>query len=121
MTRSTVLDRVGLLDGQFFFCFEDIDFCIRVRSAGYRIVYLADARLTHAWGLSAKKAGPSLSRKFLSGYFYYLQKTHGFAFAYVMRALVSLKALLSIPVAVFRPGSMRTAIDTLRVCVGLRS
>lgn len=120
MTRSDVLDRVGLLDGQFFFCFEDIDFCIRVRSAGYRIVYLADARLTHAWGLSSKKAGPSLSRRFLSGYFYYLQKTHGYVFAYVMRALVALKALLSLPIAVFRPGLMRTAIDTLRICVGFR-
>lgn len=120
MTRSNVLDRVGLLDGQFFFCFEDIDFCIRVRNAGFRIVYLADARLTHAWGRSAKKAGPSLSRRFLAGYFYYLQKTHGYAFAYIMRALVALKALLSIPIAFFRPGSMRTAVDTLRICAGFR-
>lgn len=121
MTRREVLDRVGLLDAQFFFCFEDIDFCIRVRSAGYRVVYLANARLTHAWGLSAKNAGPSLSRRFLSGYFYYLQKTHGYVFAYIMRALVALKALLSIPIAVFRPGRMRTAIDTIRICAGFRS
>lgn len=120
MTRREVLDRVGLLDERFFFCFEDIDFCIRVGAEGYRIVYLAEARLTHAWGLSAKNAGPSLSRKYLAGYLYYLRKTHGPAFALLMRTLVGIKAILTIPIAVFRPGTLRTAIDTLRICAGFR-
>lgn len=120
MTRRDVLDRVGLLDDNFFFCFEDIDYCIRVRKNGYRIVYLADARLTHAWGVSAKKAGPSLSRQFLAGYFYYLRKIHGLAFACLMRALVALKAIVTMPVAVVRRRDVRTAIDTLRICVGFR-
>ena len=120
LTRREVLDRVGLLDERFFFCFEDIDYCIRVRAEGFRVVYLAGAKLTHAWGLSANNAGPSLSRRFLAGYFYYLDKTHGASFSILMRVLVALKSLLTIPVAVFRPGTMRTALDTLRICAGFR-
>lgn len=120
MTRREVIDRVGMLDERFFFCFEDIDFCIRVRAGGFRVVYLADAKLTHAWGVSAKKAGPSLSRKYLAGYFYYLRKTHGAVFALVMRVLVALKALLTLPVAIVRKGTLRTALDTLRICAGFR-
>lgn len=119
MTRREVLDRVGLLDDKFFFCFEDIDFCIRVRKNGFRVVYVADARLTHAWGVSAAKAGPSLSRKFLAGYFYYLWKIHGSSFAILMRALVALKTIVTMPIALVRRRNVRSAFDTLRICVGL--
>lgn len=48
MTRSDVLDRVGLLDDNFFYCFVEFNLCISVRRSGFRVVYVADACLTHA-------------------------------------------------------------------------
>lgn len=44
-----VLDRVGLLDERFFFGFEDVDFCLRSRSAGFESV-VSPARVYHDGG-----------------------------------------------------------------------
>lgn len=46
--RRTVWDEVGGMDAEAFpVAFNDIDLCLRLRAAGYRIVYRGDAVLTH--------------------------------------------------------------------------
>jgi hypothetical protein len=45
--RRSVLDRVGLLDDGYFMYLEDTDLCLRVRQAGYRVVYLPQAVAYH--------------------------------------------------------------------------
>jgi GT2 family glycosyltransferase len=47
--RRDVLDQVGLLDEGFWpGYYEDVDFCFRVREAGYEVWYAPEARLIHA-------------------------------------------------------------------------
>lgn len=43
---------VGLLDEQFFFYFEDLDWSLRFTEAGYRLRLVADAHLTHRVAVS---------------------------------------------------------------------
>lgn len=46
--RKEVLNQVGLLDEQFFpGYYEDADYCVRVRNAGYKIRYNPEAVLIH--------------------------------------------------------------------------
>ena len=40
-------DAVGGLDEGFAVAFNDVDFCLRVRKAGWRVVYTPYAQLTH--------------------------------------------------------------------------
>jgi GT2 family glycosyltransferase len=47
MTRRRVFDEVGEFDPAFPVDFNDVDYCLRVRQAGYRIVFTPYARLTH--------------------------------------------------------------------------
>lgn len=47
MTRRDVFDRVGPFDEAFPTDFNDVDYCLRVRKAGYRIVYTPYAQLYH--------------------------------------------------------------------------
>lgn len=47
MTRKNVVKKVGLLDEQFFMYGEDIDWCYRMKEAGYRIVYHPIVRAIH--------------------------------------------------------------------------
>ncbi len=54
MVRRSMLDKVGLLDEGFFLYCEDVDWCIRMREAGYRLYYLPEARITHYRGASTK-------------------------------------------------------------------
>ncbi|WP_374339063.1 glycosyltransferase [Methyloversatilis sp.] len=42
-----VLEDVGLLESSFFLNYEEIDYCTRVRAAGYDLLYAPDARLWH--------------------------------------------------------------------------
>ena len=45
--RRDTLDDIGLLDEDYFLYFEDIDFCLRARAAGYVVVYLPRAVAHH--------------------------------------------------------------------------
>jgi GT2 family glycosyltransferase len=47
MSRRAVFLEVGGLDEIFPIDFNDVDYCLRVRRAGYRIVYTPYARLVH--------------------------------------------------------------------------
>lgn len=47
MVKRDVLERVGLLDEQFFIYYEESDLCARIRKAGFRVVYQPRARLWH--------------------------------------------------------------------------
>jgi GT2 family glycosyltransferase len=54
MTTRAALDRVGPFDEGFFWGFEDVDYCQRLRRAGLRVVYYPHTSVTHAIGVSAR-------------------------------------------------------------------
>ena len=50
-----VFERVGLLDEDYFFSFEDLDFCLRAGRAGFRTVLVGGASVYHE---GARSVGP---------------------------------------------------------------
>lgn len=50
-----VLDEVGLFDERFFMYGEDIDLCLRIKRAGYRIYYYPEVAITHYKRQSSRK------------------------------------------------------------------
>lgn len=54
--RREVLDSVGLLDETFFLYGEDLDWCFRLRAAGWKIYYLPKTQIIHFKGESSKRA-----------------------------------------------------------------
>lgn len=55
LIKREVLDKIGALDENYFFGIEDIDFCYRLRQAGYRVVYYPEVRVFHHHQYSSKK------------------------------------------------------------------
>lgn len=53
--RRELLERVGLLDEDYYFYFEDTDYCFRARQAGYKVIYYPNSRLRHYVAASLKK------------------------------------------------------------------
>ena len=47
LVKTSVWDKVKGLDEAFAVAFNDVDFCLRVRDAGYRIAWTPYAQLTH--------------------------------------------------------------------------
>jgi GT2 family glycosyltransferase len=60
LVRKEVFERVGLFDERFFFSFEDIDFCLRARRAGFRSIVAGEAVAYHA---GSRSIGPRSPRK----------------------------------------------------------
>ena len=56
LIHRRAIDRVGLLDSNYFFSIEDVDFCRRVHDAGLRVAYFPMARLRHRVGGSSRHA-----------------------------------------------------------------
>ena len=61
-----VFDTVGLFDERFFVWFEEVDFCKRVRDAGFSVFYTPSARAIHVGGRSFAQLSP-LRRQWLFG------------------------------------------------------
>lgn len=47
LIRKQVFEKVGMLDTSYFFYGEDLDFDLRVRAAGMRLLFVSGARLWH--------------------------------------------------------------------------
>ena len=47
LVKRSVYEEVGGLEDEFQVAFNDVDFCLKVRKAGYLIVYDADVKLFH--------------------------------------------------------------------------
>jgi GT2 family glycosyltransferase len=58
LTKKNVIEKIGTLDGRFFMYYEDSDFCIRARKAGYSIIYQPRAVLHHKVSSSAEWDSP---------------------------------------------------------------
>lgn len=56
LIRRVVLEQVGLLDETFFAYYEDVDFCLRARQAGWETWYVPASRVEHYAGASAPPA-----------------------------------------------------------------
>ena len=52
LVRRSVYEALGGFDERYFLYFEEVDFCLRARRAGWRTLYFADARAYHRGGPS---------------------------------------------------------------------
>jgi GT2 family glycosyltransferase len=75
LIRRKALDEVGLFDEGFFYLYEDTDLCYSLKTAGWRILYLAEARVVHYGSASLKRRIRSeRDTIFLSSLMYYFKK-----------------------------------------------
>ncbi len=54
MVRRSAIDQVGLLDEDIFMFGEDIDWCWRIKEAGWKVFYLPEAVIYHIHGASSR-------------------------------------------------------------------
>ncbi len=70
VVRQAVIDEVGWMDEGYFMYFEDVDYCRRVRAAGWDIVHLPDARMVHLRGGTSDVKAATIAGKRRPAYFY---------------------------------------------------
>jgi GT2 family glycosyltransferase len=53
--RRSVMDKVGMLDERIIYFNEDVDWCLRIRQAGWKVVYLHSAEVIHWIGATRRR------------------------------------------------------------------
>ncbi len=77
LVRHEVYQQVGGLDEGFFMYSEEMDWCRRIRSAGWDVVYLPTATVIHHEGKSSEQVAPVRHIHFQSSKVFYFRKHHG--------------------------------------------
>ncbi len=62
LVRRTVVEQVGGFDEIFHMYHEDVDWCLRMVRAGWRIVFEPEAVVMHSWGQSSRKRWTDLEK-----------------------------------------------------------
>ena len=85
LVRKEVIDAVGLFDPRYFLYSEEVDFCRRVKQAGWKSTYFAHTTVVHLGGESAKSdavltsAGQQISALQVESEMLYYRKHYGVA------------------------------------------
>lgn len=75
--RREVLESIGGFDEDFFMYSEELDWCRRIKSAGWKIVYLPQARIVHHGGKSSEQIHAERHVHFQTSKVRYFAKHHG--------------------------------------------
>ncbi|MDX1664730.1 MAG: glycosyltransferase family 2 protein [Candidatus Promineifilaceae bacterium] len=77
MVRRAVVETVGLLDEEYFMYSEELDWCRRIRAAGWRILHQPAAVVVHHAGKSSEQAATDRHINFQRAKLRYFRKHHG--------------------------------------------
>jgi GT2 family glycosyltransferase len=88
LARHEVVQQVGGLDEQFFMYSEEIDWCRRIKDAGWKIYYVPSAQIMHYWRGSSSQNLPAMKAELYRSKFKYLRKHHGRGSELLLRIVV---------------------------------
>jgi len=92
LTRAEVIQRVGGFDEGFFMYCEEVDWCLRVKRAGWDVHYTPDAEIVHHAGASSRQNAGSMLIQLHRSRDRFFRKHYGTAFAEVARQIARLGA-----------------------------
>lgn len=110
IVRSAVLRQVGLLDDSYFMYSEEVDWCTRIRRAGWQIFWAPEARIVHYGGQSSRQVADAMFLQLYRGKIQYFHKhtSQATAGAYkVVLACATLARLAASPLALVEPEPAR--------------
>ncbi len=88
LVRREAYEGVGGLDEGYFMYSEELDWCRRIKSAGWEIVYLPTATIVHHEGKSSEQVVPARHIYFQSSKVRYFRKHHGSLQAETLRCFL---------------------------------
>ena len=98
MVRREVYEQIGGLDDGYFMYSEELDWCKRAKQAGWRVVFLGDAKIIHYGGKSSEQAVARSHILFQQSKLRYFRKYHGWLTAQVLRLFLLLNYLAQLEI-----------------------
>ncbi len=100
MVRREVIEQVGLLDETFFMYSEEVDWCARISSAGWKIFWVPDSRIVHFGGQSTRQIPTEMFLQLYRAKLMYFRKHNGALYSYIYKIVLLIAA---IPRILFMP------------------
>ena len=94
MVRREAADETGLLDDHMFMCFEDLDWCLRLRRRGWKVVYRPSSRVVHLDGQSIRKNLAEMLVVSQQSLYYLFLKHFGYRQLLVLRMFTVIEMML---------------------------
>lgn len=88
IVRREVIDRVGMMDPSYFMYSEEVDWCLRIRRAGWRIYWVPRSRIVHFGAQSTRQVASRMFVQLYRGKLQYFRKHYGRAYALVYKAVL---------------------------------
>ena len=88
LVRHSVIDQVGMLDEKFFMYGEDIDWCYRIKQAGWQIHYHPEAEIIHYKGASSRRKPVKIVYEFHRAMFLFHRKHFASQYFILVNGLV---------------------------------
>jgi GT2 family glycosyltransferase len=125
MIRRDVLETIGKLDEEYFMYYEDVDFCLRLKKAGYRIVFQPSVEVRHFGGGTFRGHRIAATEQRLVSKVRYFKKHHSHT-TWIVKILVSFELLIrtayALGLATLKPRPTIRAGDALKAFIlGLKT
>ena len=122
LIKKNVLNKIGLLDEDFFMYGEDIDISYRIQKAGFKNYYFPKTKIIHYKGESTKKSSVNYVFIFYKAMIIFakkhFKKNNAFLFSFLINIAIYFRATLSIIKRVFTDLGI-SLIDTLLIYFGI--
>lgn len=89
LVRRAAIEQVGLLDENMFMYFEDNDWCLRIRKAGWKVCYNPQIEIVHLGGQSLEK-NPKAQNAYYDSLAYFYAKHYGRMSQWLLRLVLPL-------------------------------
>lgn len=105
VVRRAAIDEVGPMDEAFFMFNEDVDWCRRMKRAGWGVVYVPDATVVHHIGASRKRTANRVILERHRGMIHYFRKHHPSnpILSALVGTLITLRAWLMVAANALKP------------------
>lgn len=122
LMRKTTLEKVGLLDEDYFMYGEDIDLSYRITQGGYKNYYFPETRIIHYKGESTKRTSVNYVFVFYRAMIIFAQKHFSSGNAGVFSFLINLAIYLRAGAAIamrFFKAALPVLLDAVIIFVGM--
>lgn len=122
LMRKTALDKVGLLDEDYFMYGEDIDLSYRITQGGYKNYYFPETRIIHYKGESTKRTSVNYVFVFYRAMIIFAKKHFSGSNAGMFSVLINLAIYLRAGAAIairFLKAALPVLADALLIFIGM--
>jgi len=97
MVKRLAIEQIGLLDERFYMYSEDVDWCFRIRKAGWKIFYVHHVGIIHYAGQSSAGNSREVRAKEYISIYIYFKKHYGRIYASIFRIIIKGLVVIKIP------------------------